>query len=237
MEEIVKINNNDLAVKMWNSQRVVTLSDIDKVHNRPSGTARRNFNENKKHLILNEDYIVRNSYEAKQEYNIVAPNGLTLFTESGYLLLVKSFTDDLAWSVQRDLVNTYFKFQEVVQDFNSGFPINTIELNAFLAEAKKNLPCVYAQINNIEERLESVIENMTLSTRQQEKIHETARKRVNHLLGGAHSPEYKLNARSYIINLWNGLKATYHCGSSYKDLHPEDFDKAIQYINDWTYDD
>ena len=237
MEEIVKINNNDLAVKMWNSQRVVTLSDIDKVHNRPSGTARRNFNENKKHLILNEDYIVRNSYEAKQEYNIVAPNGLTLFTESGYLLLVKSFTDDLAWSVQRDLVNTYFKFQEVVQDFNSGFPINTIELNAFLAEAKKNLPCVYAQINNIEERLESVIENMTLSTRQQEKIHETARKRVNHLLVGAHSPEYKLNARSYIINLWNGLKATYHCGSSYKDLHPEDFDKAIQYINDWTYDD
>ena len=38
------------------------------------------------------------------------PNrGLTLITESGYLMLVKSFTDDLAWDVQRQLVNTYFR--------------------------------------------------------------------------------------------------------------------------------
>lgn len=237
MQEIVKINDSDLQVKLWNNQRVVTLSDIDRVHDRPSGTARRNFNENKKHLILNEDYIVRNSYEAKQEYNITAPNGLTLFTESGYLLLVKSFTDDLAWKVQRDLVKTYFKFQEVVQDFNTNYPIDTNELNAFLTETKKNLPCVYAQINNIEEKIESVIDNMTLSTRQQEKIHEAARKRVNALLGGAHSREYKLYARSYMVVLWNGLKSTFHCGSSYKDLNPLDFEKAIQYINRWTYKD
>lgn len=38
-----------------------------------------------------------------------APNGLTLVTESGYLLLVKSFTDDLAWQIQKQLVNAYFK--------------------------------------------------------------------------------------------------------------------------------
>ena len=244
MEEMVRINNNDLQVKTWNGKRVVTFKDIDTVHGRPEGTAKRNYSENKKHLLLDEDYflvtrkelstkIVPNDEPMKGNPNIE----VVLLTESGYLLLVKSFTDDLAWSVQRDLVNTYFKFQEVVQNFNSSFPINTVELNDFLAEAKRNLPCVYAQINNIEERLESVIDNMTLSTRQQEKIHETARKRINHLLGGAHSPEYKLNARSYMINLWNGLKTTYHCGSSYKDLHPQDFDKAIQYINNWTYDD
>ena len=33
-------------------------------------------------------------------------------TESGYLMLVKSFTDDLAWQVQRQLVNTYFRKSE-----------------------------------------------------------------------------------------------------------------------------
>jgi hypothetical protein len=33
-------------------------------------------------------------------------------TESGYLMLVKSFTDDLAWDVQRQLVNTYFKVEK-----------------------------------------------------------------------------------------------------------------------------
>lgn len=31
-------------------------------------------------------------------------NEVTLMTETGYLMLVKSFTDDLAWKVQRELV-------------------------------------------------------------------------------------------------------------------------------------
>lgn len=44
-----------------------------------------------------------------KEFGIVAPNGLVLITEQGYLMLVKSFTDNLAWKVQRDLVNNYFK--------------------------------------------------------------------------------------------------------------------------------
>lgn len=33
----------------------------------------------------------------------------TLITESGYLMLVKSFTDDLAWDVQRQLMKSYFR--------------------------------------------------------------------------------------------------------------------------------
>ena len=123
----------------------------------------------------------------------------------------------------------------MVQNFNSNYPINTNALNTFLAEMKRDLPCVYAQINNIENTLEEVLDNMTLSTRQQEKIHETARKRINYLLGGAHSMKYKENARKYMINLWNGLKSAFHCGSSYKDLNPKDFDKAIVYINQWIY--
>ncbi len=107
------INNVPLQIKEYNGQRVVTFKDIDRVHNRPEGTARRNFNTNKKHFIEREDYFVRNSYEAKKEFRIIAPNGLILVTESGYLMLVRSFTDDLAWSVQRQLVNTYFKAQVI----------------------------------------------------------------------------------------------------------------------------
>lgn len=34
---------------------------------------------------------------------------IILVTESGYLMLAKSFTDDLAWKVQRELVNNYFR--------------------------------------------------------------------------------------------------------------------------------
>jgi hypothetical protein len=109
LNNLVKINNTDLLVKELNGQRVVTLKDIDLLHQRPEGTSRRNFNQNRKHLIADEDYFVRNSYEAKEEFGITAPSGLTLLTESGYLMLVKSLQDDLAWTVQRQLVNNYFR--------------------------------------------------------------------------------------------------------------------------------
>ena len=47
--QIVKINNTDLSVKEFNEQRVVTFKDIDMLHERVEGTAKRNFNEHKKH--------------------------------------------------------------------------------------------------------------------------------------------------------------------------------------------
>lgn len=108
MNEIIRINGHDLSVKEYNSKRVVTFKEIDTVHERPNGTARRNFNVNRKHFIEGEDFFVRNSYEATKEFGITAPNGLTLITESGYYMLVKSFTDNLSWDVQRELVNNYF---------------------------------------------------------------------------------------------------------------------------------
>lgn len=66
MSNLIKINNQGIIAKEFNGQRVVTLSDIDLVHERPCGTARRNFNENRDRLVEGEDYIVRNSYEAKK---------------------------------------------------------------------------------------------------------------------------------------------------------------------------
>ncbi|MEW9842566.1 MULTISPECIES: ORF6N domain-containing protein [Pseudomonas] len=107
---LVTIHNTLLPVVEYRGQRVVTLAMIDQVHERPEGTARRNFNEHRDKLIEGEDYFVRNSSEARQ-MGFVAPNGLSLLTEQGYLMLVKSLTDDLAWTVQRQLVSNYFRPQ------------------------------------------------------------------------------------------------------------------------------
>ena len=123
---IISIKNTDISVKEYRGQRVVTFQDIDKVHERPDGTARRNFNANKQHFTEGEDYFVRNSYEAKNEFNSVAPNGLTLITESGYLLLVKSFTDDLAWDIQKMLIKNYFKVGGVPDISTSTIPDDLI---------------------------------------------------------------------------------------------------------------
>ena len=97
------------------------------------------------------------------------------------------------------------------------------------------------QINNMEnmlceqmEKLDSVMDNMTLSTRQQQKLYKAAKDRINVLLGGAHSEGYKENARSYFINLWNNFKEKYSCGS-YKDLNPRYYDEAFDFIAGWEY--
>lgn len=116
MNDVITIENTEMQIREYNGERVVTFKDVDTVHQRADGTASRNFRKNKKHFIEGVDYIRRNSSEAKREYNIIAPNGLTLVTESGYLLLVKSFTDDLSWNVQRQLVNAYFKVREVQKE-------------------------------------------------------------------------------------------------------------------------
>lgn len=124
MNEIV-INQTALQIKEYNGKRVVTFKDIDAVHERPEGTARKRFNDNKKHFIEGEDYFIvkpsdvqmsvfRTSEIQKDEFRTSEINnrGTTLITETGYLMLVKSFTDDLAWIVQRQLVNTYFKARQ-----------------------------------------------------------------------------------------------------------------------------
>lgn len=109
MNEIQTVSAELPEIKICNGERVVTFKDIDTVHQRTDGTAGRSFRANKKHFIEGIDYFRRNPSEAKGEYSIVAPNGLIVLTESGYLMITKTFTDDLSWDVQRQLVNNYFQ--------------------------------------------------------------------------------------------------------------------------------
>lgn len=117
MAELVKIEDTELSIREYNGQRVVTFKDIDTVHKNKIGTARRNFNRNKKHFVEGEDFfcLTRGISNETNSYirNITIPNkGITVLTETGYLMIVKSLTGDLSWQVQRQLVNTYFKVKE-----------------------------------------------------------------------------------------------------------------------------
>lgn len=152
MQELTTINNTEILVKEFSGQRVVTFKEIDAVHGRPDGTARRNFNTNKSHLIEDEDYFVRNSSEAQNEFGITAPNGLTLITESGYLMLVKSFTDDLAWKVQRELVKGYFRAKSSDPQFSTLSPqlqaLINIEMRQHEQERQMNELALKVQRNS-----------------------------------------------------------------------------------------
>lgn len=120
------IGNVNVVIKEYQGQRVVTLKDIDTVHQRPDGTARRNFNTNKQHFIEGVDYFKIQPNEIRT-VGIASPNGGTVVTESGYLMLVKSFTDDLSWDVQRELVNTYFRVKEFSVPKTPSLPYAYIE--------------------------------------------------------------------------------------------------------------
>lgn len=123
MNELVKIGEHEIAAKMYKSQRVVTFKDIDMVHERPEGTARHRFASNKERFIEGVDYFVitpktleNTELDAERPIGIeaVSQRGTVLITETGYLMLVKSLTDDLSWKVQRNLVSSYFRIKEVV---------------------------------------------------------------------------------------------------------------------------
>lgn len=69
---------------------------MDQVHGRPDGTGRRNFNTHKSKMDEGRHHFVLNPSDAARLTGTIAPNGLTILTESGYLVLVKSLTDVLS---------------------------------------------------------------------------------------------------------------------------------------------
>lgn len=118
MNELITINNTQVEVKEYEGLRVVTAWDIAKVHGREVNDVTKNFNNNRSKFILGEDYFLINRTEISERKISIQefiPNNvkeIPLFTESGYLMLVKTFTDDLSWDIQRQLVKTYFRFKE-----------------------------------------------------------------------------------------------------------------------------
>ena len=60
MNELTTINNSEILVKEFSGQRDVTFKEIDAVHGRPDGTARKRFNDNREHFIEGEDFFVLN---------------------------------------------------------------------------------------------------------------------------------------------------------------------------------
>lgn len=116
-EIMIHVNDREVPVPVreYDGKRFVTFREVDTVHGRPEGTAKRNFKVNRNHFVVGEDYykIPLAEFRAKFVPNSGKrgnpDNEVVLLTEQGYLLLVKSFTDDLAWNVQRQLVKAYFR--------------------------------------------------------------------------------------------------------------------------------
>ncbi|ENR0218148.1 ORF6N domain-containing protein [Enterobacter kobei] len=146
----VTINNKQLPAVEYRGQRVVTLAMIDEVHQRPEGTARAAFNRNRSHFIEGVDFLEMTADVIRTEslsdaFAARTAKGIILF-ESGYPMLTKPFNDDLAWQVQRELVNSYFRTRA---------PLTEIEMIAAMAaDAVRQ----QKRLNHVEEQIETVTE-------------------------------------------------------------------------------
>lgn len=116
MNNLVTIGNTQFTAKTLDGKPVLTFRDIDAIHHRPEGSARKRFNDNHQRFVEGEDYFKITPSEFRTaigDMDSRQQNDITLVTESGYLMIVKSFTDDWAWEVQRRLVKTYFRAKEL----------------------------------------------------------------------------------------------------------------------------
>lgn len=184
MNNLVKINNQDLQVKEFNNQRVVTFKDIDILHKRVDGTASRNFRENRKHFVDNADYFfIKPSDIGENEIrrSEINNSGTYLITESGYLMLVKSFQDDLAWEVQRQLINQYFKAKES----KILTPQQELKLHYQVLETHEE------EIKEVKADIKDIRENSPLYTIECKELQAIVKKVGTRELGGHGSPAYQ----------------------------------------------
>jgi hypothetical protein len=143
MGDIILINGRELTVKEYDGQRVVTLWDIARLHGADVKTVKNNFDRNTKYLTEGEDYFLvkkqddfaRTLSTSKEiDYHILnAVKNIPVFTESGYLMMVKPMTGELAWAVQKQLVKTYFAMRDVREVIKNQLnPESALEHSKFL---------------------------------------------------------------------------------------------------------
>jgi hypothetical protein len=115
-KRLIQVNGSSLPIREYEGTRVVTLKDVAKVHQTSVTNLRSNFSNNKKHFKRNIDYFIIVGKSPVKNLGIgLNTTRVNVFTESGYLMLVKSLTDDLSWRIQRELVNRYFKVKQTLK--------------------------------------------------------------------------------------------------------------------------
>lgn len=337
MSELIKIGKHDISIKVYKGQRVVTFRDIDTVHERPEGTARKRFNDNKKHFIKEEDFFcvpfnerpengqsifdiaarleadvgidysgfiyiavdpnnglikigrttnkakrrisslnvgrtdkiveyeyydckdtlsaekniqkilsyarttgewfdldisearkvikeetskVDKNYDPKKRHRGGSRADTILFTESGYLMLVKSFTDDLAWDIQRKLVKSYFNSSRKM----SPEEMMRVQLGMYDKHEER--------ISENEERITKLEGSMNIDYGQQRVLEKEVAKVVIDALGGKGSSAYREISKKVFSECNHDIKDYFHVNSR-NNIPRVRFNNAVEYIQNW----
>lgn len=120
MNNVVNINGKAVERIEYKGMPIVTLPMVDDVHEKAKGMARAAFNRHKRRMNEGEDYFIVPFDEWKpllgvhemHDQSAKSKGGhtgdMTFLTETGYVMLVKVFDDDLSWDIYRKMVRHYF---------------------------------------------------------------------------------------------------------------------------------
>ena len=115
-DNTIMIQGAEVLVKEWHGKRVVTLKDIDMVHRKPEGTAKRYFDQNKQRFIPRVDFYRISANEYRSQFDTAHPKqtskSVAFITVSGYTLITKQYTTDRDNHVMRDMLMDYFEVTE-----------------------------------------------------------------------------------------------------------------------------
>lgn len=136
----VSIQGVDLTRIEYRGEQVVTYAMVDRVHQRPEGTARRTYNANKARFVEGEDFFEVDQPDVIRSLGFSRPQGgtpasITLITRRGYLKLIKPMDDDRAWAVQGEMVDRYFAVEKMVAAAREADP--QAELKARLERSRE----------------------------------------------------------------------------------------------------
>ena len=224
MNELITINNTQVEVKEYEGLRVVTAWDIAKVHNREVREITQNFNYVKDKLLKNEDYFLVNKEKISESKILIQdfiPNNvkeIPLFTESGYLMLVKTFTDDLSWDIQRQLIKGYFRLKEVQK--NLTLPQQLLAQAQCLVEMDNRITVVENKVDN----------EIRVNSGEQLRITKAVKRRVCQRIDLAVDLIGKDKFMYQAIS--RDLKDRFGV-ASYKDIKRKDLTDCLNYISTW----
>jgi ORF6N domain-containing protein len=125
MPHLITIGSQEIAKLAYKEMPVVTFEQIAAVHGVSVKTVESSFARNKARFREDKHFYRLDAAEANQllfrEGVRASANGITLFTEAGYLLLAKPMRDDTAWEVQEKMIEAYFRAKERV---DQGSPLD-----------------------------------------------------------------------------------------------------------------
>lgn len=230
MSEKERRNMNELSATEYRDIRVLTTQQIAELYGTEPQVITNNFNRNKDRYAEGKHYICLTGEEKSEFINknqndfssFTRAKAIYLWTEKGAFLHAKSLGTDKAWEVYENLVDFYF---------NKKKPMSTAEQIQILAQGNIELE---QKINSVNNDLQEFKREMPLLAIECQQITDAKNKKVVPLLGGKDSNAYKnasLRGRVY-RDLEGQLRREFGV-SSYKAIHRNQTDKAIEIIENY----